>query len=539
MISSDRLAAEPLGRDCTKGTSGVSRSGPLWDVPTSPAVFGVLPHGKLIPLRGEARASMRRAALAFLALALTVSALPFLGGSSAAGPTKIRVGPNIDISNLPAVQAEASIVINPNNPSQVVAGSNDRSTVVPSVDAAGVVVNLSARAYFSADGGATWENTAIPRPPLIPNSSFSSEGDPGVAWDTRGHVYFSHVVFFLTSSGAIVGAEIGVGKSSDGGRTWTVTYVGFATGQNQSADKPMIAVDTNVASPFRDTVYVVWVTDLGPPGLLVSHSTDFGATWSAPISPTGQAPAGGFNQAPFSPDPFVGPDGTLYVAWQDEFGSRIAVVSSADEGQSFGSATAVGPVSSLLAVLIPAQNERGVLFYPACGADTSTGPNRGTLYCSWMNTVPSSTTYVVTDIFEAHSTDHGQTWSAPVRVNDDPPAAANDHFNQWLSVDPTDGSVSMSWDDTRNDPTHVSTDIFYALSTDGGMTFSPNVQVTTASTNVSKPCCSNDVLSAQYADYAGIAAFGGVVHPVWTDMRASVSALKQEIFTATITVKPS
>ncbi len=155
-----------------------------------------------------------------------------------------------------------------------------------------------------------------------------------------------------------------------------------------------------------------------------------------------------------------------------------------------------------------------------------------------MNTTPANGT----DIFEAHSTDHGQTWSAPVRVNDDPPGVANDQFNQWLSVDPTDGGVSMSWDDTRNDPTHNSTDVFYARSTDGGLTFSPNVQVTTAPTNLACSTapknftCTGDI-SLQYADYAGIAAFGGVAHPVWTDMRASVSALHQEIFTATITIK--
>jgi len=43
-------------------------------------------------------------------------------------------------------------------------------------------------------------------------------------------------------------------------------------------------------------------------------------------------------------------------------------------------------------------------------------------------------------------------------------------------------------------------------------------------------------LGNQYGDYEGIAALGGVVHPVWTDRRASLpAALNEEVFTATIT----
>lgn len=133
----------------------------------------------------------------------------------------------------------------------------------------------------------------------------------------------------------------------------------------------------------------------------------------------------------------------------------------------------------------------------------------------------------------AHSTDNGKTWSSRVRVNDDPSGVANDQFEQWLSVDPTDGSVNLSWYDTRNDPAHLTTDIFYARSTDGGLTFSPNVQVTTAPTD--EECATCGVMG--YGDYQGIAAFGGVVHPVWTDRRASVSVLGEQVFTATISVR--
>jgi hypothetical protein len=139
-----------------------------------------------------------------------------------------------------------------------------------------------------------------------------------------------------------------------------------------------------------------------------------------------------------------------------------------------------------------------------------------------------------TDIFLSRSTDGGTTWSSPLRVNDDPTGVANDQFNHWLAVDPVDGSINISWNDTRNDPTHVSTDIYYARSTDGGLGFAPNVKVTSATTN--ETCCGAD-LGNQYGDYEGIAAFGDSIHPVWTDRRSSVASLDEEVFTSTLKAK--
>ena len=136
------------------------------------------------------------------------------------------------------------------------------------------------------------------------------------------------------------------------------------------------------------------------------------------------------------------------------------------------------------------------------------------------------------DVFVARSTNGGSAWGPPVLVNDDPAGVANDQFNQWLSVDPVTGSVDVSWYDTRLDPTHVSTNVFYSNSTNGGQTFAPNVRVTTAPTDETAP---GSDLGNQYGDYEGIAALGGVVHPVWTDRRASLPAsLNEEVFTATV-----
>ena len=99
-------------------------------------------------------------------------------------------------------------------------------------------------------------------------------------------------------------------------------------------------------------------------------------------------------------------------------------------------------------------------------------------------------------------------------------------------VDPANGSVNLSWYDTRLDPTHVSTNLFYSRSTDGGVSYAPNVKVTSEATDETFGA------DQEYGDYEGIAAFGGSVHPVWTDRRASLPAsLNEEVFSATIVTK--
>jgi hypothetical protein len=357
--------------------------------------------------------------------------------------------------------------------------------------------------------------------------------DPSVAWDTRGNVYFGYIVVFFgnQSYSSITGTEMAVARSGDGGRSWTATYFNFQSGSAKFNDKPYITVDTNPASPLRDTIYAAWDTATGGSSssnaILVSRSTDRGSTFSQPV--TASTTLGGSHQV-IGANPFVGPDGTLYVAWNDILQNTIAESSSSNGGHTFGPTHVVATKQAAFDVGIPSMNTRRALIYPACGADTSMGASRGTLYCSWIDTTAANGT----DVFLSRSTDGGSTWSSPRRVNDDPSGVANDQFNQWLSVDPIDGSVNLSWNDTRNDPTHVSTDIYYGRSTTAGLSFAPNIRVTSAPTDES--CCGAN-LGNQYGDYEGIAALGGTVHPVWTDRRASVSDLDEEVFTATLTAK--
>ena len=456
-----------------------------------------------------------------------------LKGSSASKPGSgtqaFSVGANVDMSNEDTPQSETSITVNPNNPMILVGGSNE-------------IVRLPMRGYFSSNGGKSWGAVDVPLPPPATTNGTDFGSDPGVAFDTQGNVYYSFiVVFFNRTFAAIQGTEMAVAKSFDGGKSWPqVTFFNFNSGNGKFNDKPMIAVDTNPNSPFRDSVYVGWDTassgkSSANDDLLFARSTDGGLTFSSPIALNN--PTGGPRQV-IGADPFVGPNGEVYVAWHDVQQNRLMVNSSFNGGATFGQQQVIAPTVVAFDDAIPAMASRHALLYPACDTDRSSSANRGTLYCSWMDETASNGT----DIFVSHSTDRGASWSAPVRVNDDPTGVRKDQFNQWLSVDPASGSINLSWNDARNDPADIKTDIFFSQSTDGGLSFAPNVKVTTAMSDESagNPCAD---AGNQYGDYEGIVAFGGNIHPIWTDGRfdctidpATGQMLVEEIFTALVTV---
>jgi hypothetical protein len=111
--------------------------------------------------------------------------------------------------------------------------------------------------------------------------------------------------------------------------------------------------------------------------------------------------------------------------------------------------------------------------------------------------------------------------------------AGGDQFNQWLAVDPSDGSIDVAYNDSlvKDAPSTLYT---LARSTDGGATYTAQA-VATAPTDETGGVGVD--LGNQYGDYEGIAALDGVVRPVWTDRRADVIALgaREEVFTAKLT----
>ncbi len=451
------------------------------------------------------------------------------GPDTAAGATtSVAVGANVDVSNECGPQSETFITLNPAGPNTLAAGSNE-------------IFRLPMRGYASADGGLTWSGVDLPLPPAKGANGIDFGSDPTLAFDTQGNVFYGYIVVFFGNGNGINGTEIAVARSTDGGRTYpTTAFFSFEGGENHFNDKPMITADTNPGSPFRDNLYIAWDAAVGGSsggGIRVAHSSDHGATWAINRADDKRGPGRAIGASPA-----VGPNGELYVAWNDYRANTIAFNRSDDGGATWGTAGVIAGKVIPFDIAIPAESFRGALVYPACDTDRSAGPHRGRVYCSWMDLTGGGTT----NIFLSYSDDQGATWTSPGPVGDS--ATGVDRFNHWMSVDPVTGDVNVSYYDTRNDTTgeRFMTDVFLAQSKDGGLTWQPDVRVTNVSSN-EHDCdgvfpCQGINYGNQQGDYEGLVSYGGVSHPVWTDSRRQLDPatgcrrpfLMEEVFTARV-----
>ena len=108
--------------------------------------------------------------------------------------------------------------------------------------------------------------------------------------------------------------------------------------------------------------------------------------------------------------------------------------------------------------------------------DHSGGPTNNNIYMLASVVPPGRST---TDVMFARSTDGGLTFSAPHRVNDDPVNNSKWHWFGTFSVAPN-GRLDAVWHDTRNAANNTDSQLFYSYSTDGGVSWSANVAVSNA-----------------------------------------------------------
>jgi hypothetical protein len=77
-----------------------------------------------------------------------------------------------------------------------------------------------------------------------------------------------------------------------------------------------------------------------------------------------------------------------------------------------------------------------------------------------------------------------------------------------------DGIIGVSWLDRRNDPSNISYQAFAAFSSDGGVSFSKNYQLTTAFSNPNNNGYANQ---EWMGDYTGNTWAGSTFHVAWMD----------------------
>lgn len=335
-----------------------------------------------------------------------------------------------------APQNETAIAVDPNNPQRVVAAANDYAPRAWSCTVSGTPCSALgdgySGTYFSNDSGKTWccgnsspsdLGTLIPGVDHLAGGPYDAGGDPALAFDSRGNVYYAGLGFDRTSPPSTVAVNKGTFDGS-GHLSWSQpTFINQTTSPAQLNDKEWIAADSNPASPFRDRVYVTFTRFLFNPNngsfiqapIFFASSSDGGKTFTTPKN------IGGNVLYDQGSRPIVGPDGTLYVIF--EGATRLAtldsqwVVKSTDGGATWSKPTKISDVQDIVP---PAHTSFRVNSFPAGAA----APN-GDLYVAWSTQENDSTgglcaTQTNTGCHVAtvysKSTDGGATWSAPAPV---------------------------------------------------------------------------------------------------------------------------
>jgi hypothetical protein len=310
---------------------------------------------------------------------------------------------------------------------------------------------------FSTDSGLTWsENVSIPN-----ISNFV--GDPAVAIDGGGTLYA-----ICQQYGA---NNIRMMTSRDKGETWSDIR------NIQSApDKPYAQGGVEPG-----TVFVSW---LGNPGG-IKRSLDFGETWDDPQS-TGNIIHGTAITAATT--------GLVHVPYNlDSQNNQLRYLRSKDHGATYDEARdLIEDMGRFCFSCTPRQ-------HPIVGAGADpTGKFVALTWSSRMNAGEGDD-----DVWILYSKDGGDTWTDPIRVNDN--TSPSRQFEPWVAVD-AQGWVHVAWTDFRNG----NNDTYYARSEDPTQGFEPNIQVTDdeGTTNV-------DFLG----DYKSIVVQGSDVLIVWQDTR--------------------
>jgi hypothetical protein len=390
---------------------------------------------------------------------------------------------------------EVSIAINPKNPDNMIAASFQVQR--PPGPRAG------SRHYVTFDAGKTWKTLPTANLPHM------VQGDDIVVFSSDGIAYHVHLSFDGIRVARPARAENGmiVNVSKDGGNTWTdgtaaVNHVNTVT---PFEDKPGMVVDNAPASRNKGNVYLAWtrfdVYGSADPEhrtqIYFTRSTDQGQTFSMPfrISDTGGDCVDSDNTVEGAV-PAVGPNGEIYVVWAGPLG--LVMDKSLDGGLTFGKDKVISDMPGGWDFSVEGLTRANGM--PVTGMDLSDGPNKGTLYVNWVDARNGDP-----DVFVMSSRNGGETWSSPVRVNDDALKNGKVQFFTWMAIDPADGSINTFFYDRREGP-GTQTRVTLARSVDGGRSFvnhkidlppfSPNSRVF-------------------FGDYGGISAYQGRVVPAF------------------------
>ena len=333
---------------------------------------------------------------------------------------------------------EPSICVDPTNGNKMSIGWRQFDNVSSNFRQAGFA--------YTANGGQTWIFPGVLQPNVF-------RSDPVLNSDSTGHFFYLSLLQNFFDD---------LWRSLNGGQSWP----GIAPADG--GDKEWFTID-NSNSTGRGFQYQSWSTDGNNyAGRQFTRSINGGRTWMNPVN-IPNSPAWGTLD--------VDSNGNLFIGGVNLTTGQIWCVRSTNAKNgvvvpTFDQSTAAylgGTIAS--SELINPEGLVGQVFLAADRSGTITNNNVYML----ASVQPTGFT-TGSDVMFVRSTNGGQTFSAPRRINDDPVNHSKWHWFGTLSVAPN-GRIDSVWLDTRNAANNTTSQLFYSYSADGGNSWSRNVAV--------------------------------------------------------------
>jgi FG-GAP-like repeat len=357
------------------------------------------------------------------------------------GPyTSYQVNVNANGNNVVGDAAnEPSICVDPTNRNKMSIGWRQFDSVSSNFRQAGFA--------HTTNGGRAWISAGV-----LQRNVFGS--DPVLNSDNAGHFFYLSLLQTFFDD---------LWRSLNGGQSWA--YITRAYG----GDKEWFTID-NTNSTGHGFQYQSWSSADGNNygGRQFTRSTNGGLTWMNPIDIPNSPSFGTLD---------VDSNGNLFIGGVELEGGQVWCVRSTNAKNgavvpTFNQSTAVNLGGRIVAGQpINPQGLAGQIFLAVDRSGASTNNN---VYM--LASVQPAGFATGTDVMFVRSTNGGQTFSAPRRINDDPVNHAKWHWFGTLSVAPN-GRIDAVWLDTRNAANNTNSQLFYSYSLDGGNTWSLNVAI--------------------------------------------------------------
>lgn len=347
--------------------------------------------------------------------------------------------------------------------------------------------------FVSNDGGFTWQPRQIK-----PKEGFY--GDPVVFINRTGTHYLAHLAKNKAEKWPDHFDRIVFERSTDGGNTFTSTGVGLNPGKVQ--DKPWIYVDEGKHSKFRDRVYLSW-TEFDKYGsshsedssrIRISWSSNYGESFADPVVISDTAGDAADDDNTLEGATLAsGKKGELYAVWAGA--GFIWFDQSHDGGKTWGKDRKIATQKGGWNLSVPG-------LYRCNSMPFIQTDNKGNIYVLFGDNRLGDQ-----DIFYLFSKDGGETWSAPIRVNDDGVGNGRDQFMPNVCLDRSKNRIYAIFYDRRHSMSNKFTDVYFVeLKKDKP---GKNIRVTNESF-----CVPSSKLF--FGDYISVAAEKGEIRTAYT-----------------------